>query len=441
MDLDASSSQALASGNPSDNGFTTDGLDAWEEEGEADPLRIEGGRERVESESSSTGAVEGPESPRSVSEHEFREIVDDLTMKNQELRSRLRHYEAQHLPPDLYNDRLFEVRFFEGLPALKLTPGGPTSEQKRELEEYLQTYVQNYHLPSGEGGPPGDDASNTNSTSSLGGTLRSLRSSEKAALGWTGGGIVSDGGGTSGPQPHRSDTRSGSNSSEEAAPLSTRKSTSPLGNPPSHPPPILRPLPPRFPTFDAERSLLASASNSGFEPPSISGTGTGMKPLDPSKHRSSRHHPPSPVLPLQPPHPPSPPPISPPPPPRAPGESSGTDTSSSSTGSSPSSKSTEREAALIACIETLFRDSLPASSSPPSSSPPPPTTDPVPLPPSSSSNTRYLRALLAPTPIPPHHSSLSIWKGKEQERADEGASRWIYLNLVLTMAVQLQISF
>ncbi|BGP16773.1 hypothetical protein JCM10213_002166 [Rhodosporidiobolus nylandii] len=127
----------------------------------------------------------------------FRDVVDDLVIENLELKSRLKRYEAQNVPPELKRESLFEVRFGPGLPA----------EQRLELEAYLASYVQNFV--------------------------------QKAS---------------SRPTP-------------------------------AEPPTAARPPPIRRRSVDRDASIrraarppsLAGPSNSGLEPPSLSGTGAGMR--------------------------------------------------------------------------------------------------------------------------------------------------------------------
>ncbi|BGP40623.1 mRNA splicing protein [Rhodotorula kratochvilovae] len=71
---------------------------------------------------------------RVVADATFRGVVDELAVQNRQLRERLKRYEAEGVPTELKQDRLFEIRFFEGLP----------SEKRFELEDYLTRYVQTY---------------------------------------------------------------------------------------------------------------------------------------------------------------------------------------------------------------------------------------------------------------------------------------------------------
>ncbi|KAL8293577.1 hypothetical protein RQP46_000278 [Phenoliferia psychrophenolica] len=193
----------------------------------------------------------------------------------------------------------------------------------------------------------------------------------------------------SSPQRHR---RPHSHANENHSALSTTSYT--------HPPAILRRLPH---TFQVERDLLASASFSGPEPESRTGTGTGMRISDPSSKKRRRSSPPLP-----------PPSVRPP---------------LTHRGSSGSERDREREAAassetlarlVVEMIERLFEESLPLVSpfgSPPPRVPSPPNplhSEPSPLPAHSHSNTHYLRELLA--------------------SSDGTSNSWQYLNLLLTFA-------
>ncbi|BGP32632.1 hypothetical protein JCM10296v2_004413 [Rhodotorula toruloides] len=71
---------------------------------------------------------------RVVADATFRGIVDELAVQNRELRDRLKRYEAEGVPTDVKQDRLFEIRFFDALPP----------EKRFELEDYLTRYVQEY---------------------------------------------------------------------------------------------------------------------------------------------------------------------------------------------------------------------------------------------------------------------------------------------------------
>ncbi|GAA6045522.1 hypothetical protein NBRC10513_007884 [Rhodotorula toruloides] len=71
---------------------------------------------------------------RVVADATFRGIVDELAVQNRELRDRLKRYEAEGVPTDVKQDRLFEIRFFDALPP----------EKRFELENYLTRYVQDY---------------------------------------------------------------------------------------------------------------------------------------------------------------------------------------------------------------------------------------------------------------------------------------------------------
>ncbi|KAL8283329.1 hypothetical protein RQP46_005739 [Phenoliferia psychrophenolica] len=77
--------------------------------------------------------------PGGITDAHFRGIVDDLSLQNQALKGRLRRYEAPRVPAQLKKERLFEVRFFDGMP----------SEKREEIEGFLTRYVQGLaELPS-----------------------------------------------------------------------------------------------------------------------------------------------------------------------------------------------------------------------------------------------------------------------------------------------------
>ncbi|GAA6054583.1 hypothetical protein JCM3770_000062 [Rhodotorula araucariae] len=82
----------------------------------------------------SANPVKRERTRRVIADATFRGVVDELAVQNRQLRERLKRYEAEGVPTDLKQDRLFEIRFFEGLP-----PG-----KRFELEDYLTRYVQNY---------------------------------------------------------------------------------------------------------------------------------------------------------------------------------------------------------------------------------------------------------------------------------------------------------
>ncbi|GAA5871294.1 hypothetical protein JCM16303_000708 [Sporobolomyces ruberrimus] len=77
---------------------------------------------------------------RGVADATFRGIVDELAVENRQLKDKLRRYEAHGVPVELKDSRLFEVRFYAGLP----------TDQRTELESFLTRYVQDFvdHSPS-----------------------------------------------------------------------------------------------------------------------------------------------------------------------------------------------------------------------------------------------------------------------------------------------------
>ena len=46
--------------------------------------------------------------------------ADSMAFADQQLKARLRRYEAARVPSELKKERLFEVRFFEGMPRFVL---------------------------------------------------------------------------------------------------------------------------------------------------------------------------------------------------------------------------------------------------------------------------------------------------------------------------------
>ncbi|KAM0746729.1 hypothetical protein T439DRAFT_329432 [Meredithblackwellia eburnea MCA 4105] len=490
-----------------------------------------------------------------IDEGGFRDIVDDLTIQNQQLRERLRKYESARIPSDLKKERLFEVRFFDGLPKAK----------RQELESFLTSYVQQISnggadTPNQPGGshhhrprppinplihherraahsPDGDQGTAT--TSSIGVTLRSLRTSEKDRLAFQNGAGVTEyetgqsqsnspgsdnhtrssgaasngaasGGGSTGRRivskrrdrsslyPHQSVSGSGTGSGSAGAtgnreniatrisryaqsnsnshvsysvngaplgsspPLATASTSAaqlfPSNHPPhmheSHPPPILRRLPPQF---ALERDLLASPSYSGVEPYSKTGTGTGMKVTVPRQKKKLAQPSTSSFVPH-----------------KLRSQLPAKDTerpvqeddlliASGSSDRYHHSSGSDREKApkddslallVVEMIELLFEESLPiiVESSGQSSSddsdperkekrsrekektkpPSPPGTlnaEPSPLPAHSSSNTHYLREMLK---APPSSSSNSASASSTSRSTI--ASPWLYLNLLLNFA-------
>ncbi|GAA5987671.1 hypothetical protein JCM10908_007163 [Rhodotorula pacifica] len=69
---------------------------------------------------------------KTVAEATFRGVVDELAEQNRMMRERLKRYEAAAVPLELKRNRLFEIRFFDGLPP----------KRRAELEEFLAAYVQ-----------------------------------------------------------------------------------------------------------------------------------------------------------------------------------------------------------------------------------------------------------------------------------------------------------
>ncbi|GAA5929781.1 hypothetical protein JCM1841_002646 [Sporobolomyces salmonicolor] len=381
-----------------------------------------------------------------VSEESFRDIVDDLTLQNQELRARLKQFESAKVPNNLRKERLFEVRFFESLP----------KSRRREIEAFLTDYVQTISTtsndPSGTSSSrafcptdePSDEPSNepatsapdqTESTSSAGATLRSLRSSEKKALARKAvqagsradvnsagsiNGSQSGSGSRSGSGSGKAKGRRSSRPRGSGSPSNARRAphilpsqeplivpTSPSTNDLDPPPLLCRPAD----VFPTERDVLAAPSFSGIEPRSFTGTGHEMRISDPTAKNRKRTRPASSQhdglamadrnfvgcerLRLAP------------------------STRDSSDGhASPDPETLEH--LIVEMIERLFLESLPTehhSSSSPDSSPPtnPLQSDPFPLPAHSSTNTQYLRTMIT-----------------SDEAHTHGG--WLYLNLISTMA-------
>mgnify|MGYP002477583994 CR=1 FL=1 len=247
----------------------------------------------------------------------------------------------------------------------------------------------------------------TESTSSLGATLRSLRSSEREALGKEA--LRAAG---SGPSAGADRSATGSGSASGSGGRAQRSSgernaatIEPLGATPSLPlpdPPALL----RRPTdiFPPERDVLAAPSFSGAEPLSTMGTGSGMRISDPTSKKRKRA-------------------------PKSPEEATSpervprvrrTASYDGSTSSRDGTPDPERlEFLIVDMIERLFSESLPLDQPdpPPQQSPPPNPlhSEPHPLPAQSSTNTAYLRAMLV----------------SDDTQARGG---WLYLNLVSTMA-------
>ncbi|KAK4054650.1 hypothetical protein OIO90_003462 [Microbotryomycetes sp. JL221] len=171
------------------------------------------------------GGTKRKKKTKGISDSNYRAIVDDLTVENQTLKNRLRRYEGAHLPQDMKKERLFEVRWFEGLP----------TNRRDELASFLTHFVRKLH------------------------------------------GV------------------------EEPRPLNESQATKPepVAAVANQDPPRLLSLPAQDPETDAkpelpvpvipdrklvrhrrkrdEREVLAGPSNSGVEPPSLTGTGSGLQ--------------------------------------------------------------------------------------------------------------------------------------------------------------------
>ncbi|BGP37356.1 hypothetical protein JCM10450v2_001263 [Rhodotorula kratochvilovae] len=340
-----------------------------------------------------------------VSEQSFRDIVDELTLQNQRLKARLKRFESARVPTNLRNERLFEVRFFDGLP----------KQRRREIEGFLTDYVQTLSSTASSGdlvssssriNVTGESSNHghTESTSSLGATLRSLRSSERELLGKEALLVAGSAAAVSGG---RSASGSGSGSGSGSRKRSREKEAPPAMEPLGVTPAPVMPDPPallRRPTdiFPPERDVLAAPSFSGVEPRSTMGTGSGMRISDPTtkKRKRAQKSPDAATSPER--------------PPRV-RRTASYEGSTSSTSETPDPE--RLEFLIVEMIERLFSESLPADAHDPAQSPPPNPlhSEPQPLPPQSSTNTAYLRAML------------------ESEEA-EARGGWLYLNLVSTMA-------
>ncbi|GAA5924754.1 uncharacterized protein JCM15063_005724 [Sporobolomyces koalae] len=357
-----------------------------------------------------------------VSEQNFRDIVDDLTLQNQQLKSKLKRFESARVPSSMKNERLFEVRFFEGLPKTR----------RREIELFLTEYVQTLSASDSQRGstgsfssrafPNGEEPSNSgrdhgDSISSIG---RSLRSSEKDAIARTTVKADADAlkaaGSLKGSRGSGSGTgsRSGSGSGQSKEKRKRRADGVPQYNPPpSHEPLGSTPIaiaahvadPPsllRRPTdsFPPDRDVLAAASFSGIEPVSTTGTGHEMRISDPNARKRKRHG-------------------------SAPSNDNPKEKhrrphsirTSSTSGSVTSHDFDTLEHTIVQMIECLFLESLPFDREDEPASPPvnPLKSEPYPLPARSSSNTQYLRTILS-----------------SEEHKHVGG--WVYLNIVATFA-------
>ncbi|GAA5952849.1 hypothetical protein JCM3765_002984 [Sporobolomyces pararoseus] len=189
---------------------------------------------------STTGAVKTPRRRKRVADSTFRGIVDELAVENRLLKDKLRRYEAHGVPMELKDSRLFEIRFYDGLPI----------DQRTELENFLTGYVREFveRVPT------------SSSPSSL------QQPSQKPYL--------------PSPLEQPSTTR-------PASPMQVDGPTS-LPSPQASESPDSKP--------SAQNIPLAESSNSGVEPFSLSGVGSGVYRTNhhPSFSRTSRSfsHPP-----------------------------------------------------------------------------------------------------------------------------------------------------
>ncbi|GAA6062687.1 hypothetical protein JCM10212_002510 [Sporobolomyces blumeae] len=156
---------------------------------------------------------------RGIADATFRGIVDELAVENRHLKDQLRRYEAHGVPLELKDSRLFEIRFFDGLPI----------DKRLELERYLTGYVRDFvekAPPSSSAPPPSQPV----------------------------------------PQPP--------SLVATARPPTPRPSHEKLPTPPSLPSPQESDRSERYAARPGRE--LAEASNSGLEPPSLSGIGSGV---------------------------------------------------------------------------------------------------------------------------------------------------------------------
>ncbi|GAA5885006.1 hypothetical protein JCM6882_007189 [Rhodosporidiobolus microsporus] len=347
----------------------------------------------------STRAGEVAEGNAFVSEESFRDIVDELTRQNQQLKAKLKRFESARVPNELRKERLFEIRWHEGLP----------KNRRRDIESFLTDYVQSLSstgdtssssraLATSDERTTNQDASET--TSSLGATLRSRRSSEKEALERIQRRLAR---GSADGSGGRSGSGSGSKKSSDKAPAPGAASPAPPSPAPPDPPALLRRTADIFPS---ERDVLAAPSFSGAEPRSLTGTGSGMRISDPAAKRRKRKRSCSPEERR----------MERPPPLRRLASYEGAASEEDEEMTDPD----KLEALIVDMVERLFAESLPVEGAEKDVSAQPPPVNPLhsepqPLPTQSSSNTQYLRALL-----------------QSDETRETGG--WLYLNLIATFA-------
>ncbi|GAA5828964.1 hypothetical protein JCM11251_004081 [Rhodosporidiobolus azoricus] len=348
----------------------------------------------------STRAGEVAEGNAFVSEESFRDIVDELTRQNQQLKAKLKRFESARVPNELKKERLFEIRWHEGLP----------KNRRRDIESFLTDYVQSLSgtgdsssssraFATSDERTTNQDASET--TSSLGATLRSRRSSEKEApekmRGRLAKSSATGSGSGSGSGTKRNDDK------KNADKPSTTAAISPSGPSPGSldPPALLRRTADIFPS---ERDVLAAPSFSGAEPRSLTGTGSGMRISDPSARKRKRMR--SDSVDAERPQRPAPP--------RRLMSYEGV-----AGGGREMTDPDKLEAMIVEMVERLFTESLPVEGSEGGAAQTlldnPLHSEPQPLPAQSSSNTQYLRALL-----------------QSDETRETGG--WLYLNLIATFA-------
>ncbi|CAG8594023.1 9648_t:CDS:2, partial [Ambispora leptoticha] len=109
------------------------------------PHRVASGRDNV---SSTRHGAHHAQDNTSAASDSYRSVIDDLTLKNQRLRQKLRKLERLN-EKSLHKEKLFEVRYFQ-MPRHK----------RQELEEYLKDFAAQLPTP-----PPSGATSSSNSTS------------------------------------------------------------------------------------------------------------------------------------------------------------------------------------------------------------------------------------------------------------------------------------
>ncbi|GAA5977145.1 hypothetical protein JCM5350_003234 [Sporobolomyces pararoseus] len=169
---------------------------------------------------STTGVVKTPRRRKRVADSTFRGIVDELAIENRLLKDKLRRYEAHGVPLELKDSRLFEIRFYDGLPI----------DQRTELENFLTGYVRGFveRVPNSSSPPPPQQPSQ---------------------------------------KPHLPSPLENPSTTLPTSPMQVDGPTS-LPSPQASEPPDSK--------SNAQNLPLAESSNSGVEPFSLSGVGSGV---------------------------------------------------------------------------------------------------------------------------------------------------------------------